>query len=60
MKEPLETSGLKGEQRELLESNCCENRATGKEGETDHKRHKNSPQKRRNVGTPIGYSGLIP
>jgi hypothetical protein len=48
---------LRREQREQLESNHRENRATGKEGETDHRRHKHSPRKRRNGCTPVGYSG---
>jgi hypothetical protein len=40
------------EQREQLESNHGENRAMGKEGEADHRRHKYSPRKRINGGTP--------
>jgi hypothetical protein len=40
-----------------LDSNHRENLATGKEGEADHRRHKHSARKRRNRGTPIGYSG---
>jgi hypothetical protein len=36
-----------------------ENWATGKEGGTDHRRYKHSPQKRMNGGTPVGYSGRI-
>jgi hypothetical protein len=40
-----------------LDSNHRENRATGKEGETDHRRHKHSPRKGRNCGAPSGYSG---
>jgi hypothetical protein len=27
------------------------------EGETNHRRHKHSPQKRRNGGIPVGYLG---
>jgi hypothetical protein len=46
------------EQREKLESNHRENRATGKEGESDHRRHKHSSWKR-NGSTPVGYSGRI-
>jgi hypothetical protein len=41
--------------REQLESNHRENWAKGKD-ETDHRRHKHSPQKRRNGGTSVGYS----
>jgi hypothetical protein len=44
---------------EQLESNHRENRATGKEGETKHRRHKHSPRDRSNGGTPVGYSGRI-
>jgi hypothetical protein len=36
--------------REQLESNPLKNRAMGKEGETDHRRHRHSPRKRRNGG----------
>jgi hypothetical protein len=50
---------LRREQREQLESNRSENRATGKEGEADHKRHKHSPRKRRNGGMPVGHSERI-
>jgi hypothetical protein len=46
---------LRREQREHLVSIHRENRATGKEGEVDHTRHKNSPVKR-NAGIPVGYS----
>jgi hypothetical protein len=35
------------EQREQLESNHCENRVTGKDGEADYKHHKHIPSKRR-------------
>jgi hypothetical protein len=52
-------AALRREQREQLESNHRENRATGKEGETDHRHHKHSPLKRRNDGTPVGYSGRV-
>jgi hypothetical protein len=34
------------ELREQLGSNHCENRATGKEGEVDYRRHKLSPRKK--------------
>jgi hypothetical protein len=50
---------LKREQWEKLGSNHCENQATGKEGKADHKRHKNSPQKRRNGTMPVRYLGWI-
>jgi hypothetical protein len=39
--------------REQLDSNHCENQATGKEGENDHRCYKYSPQKRRSGGTPV-------
>jgi hypothetical protein len=52
-------AALRREQREQLESNHSENRATGMEGEADHKRHKHSPQKRRTGSTPVGYSRWI-
>jgi hypothetical protein len=52
-------AALRREQREQLESNQHEKRATGKEGEADHKGHKYSPRKRRNGGTPVGNSGRI-
>jgi hypothetical protein len=48
-------AALRKEQREQLGSNYSENRATGKKGEVDHRRHKHSPRKKINVGTPIGY-----
>jgi hypothetical protein len=54
---PIGYSGravLRREQREELE-----NRATGKEGEADHRRQEHSPRKRRNGGAPVGYSGRI-
>jgi hypothetical protein len=50
---------LKREPREQLESNHSENRATGNKGETDHRRHKHCPRKRRNGGTPVGHSGRM-
>jgi hypothetical protein len=50
---------LRREKQEQLESNHSENPVTGKEGETDHRRHKHSPQKRRNDGMPVCYSGQI-
>jgi hypothetical protein len=37
-----------------LESNHHGNRSTEKVGEVDHGRHKQSPRKRRNGGTPLG------
>jgi hypothetical protein len=37
-------AALRREQRERLESNHCENRVTGKEGETDQKHHKHNPR----------------
>jgi hypothetical protein len=40
-----ERAVLKREQREWLENNHRENRTRGKEGETDHRRHKHSPRK---------------
>jgi hypothetical protein len=49
-------AALRREQREQL-SNHHDSRATEKEGEADHRHHKPSPRKRRNGGTPIGYSG---
>jgi hypothetical protein len=45
--------------REQLEINHCENRATWKEGEDDHKCHKHSPQRTRNGSMPVGYSRQI-
>jgi hypothetical protein len=39
-----------------LETNHHENRSTGVEDETDHRRHKHSPRKRRNGGTHGGNS----
>jgi hypothetical protein len=50
-------AALRREQREDWESHRRENRATGKEGETDHRRHLHSPRKSRNDGMPVGYSG---
>jgi hypothetical protein len=44
---------LKREQREQLERNYRENLVTGKEGEADHRFHKQSLRKRRNVGTSV-------
>jgi hypothetical protein len=52
-------AALRKEQREQLDSNHRENRAKGKECEADHRRHKHSPQKRRNGGMSVGYSGRI-
>jgi hypothetical protein len=51
MTESLGRSSLKGEQRDQLETNHRENRATGKKYETEKRRHKHSPRKRRN-GAP--------
>jgi hypothetical protein len=51
----------KSEQREQLGSNQRENRATGKEGEADHRRHKHSPQKRKKWSYAcrlVGKNGL--
>jgi hypothetical protein len=48
---------LRRKQREQLGSNHRDNRVTLEEGETDLRRHKHSPWKRRNGGTPVGYSG---
>jgi hypothetical protein len=59
IKEQPWKSGLKGEMRGQLEKNHRGNRSTGKESETDNRRHKHSPRKRINGGTPVGYSGLI-
>jgi hypothetical protein len=39
--------------REQLERNHRENRATGKKGEADHRRHKHSPRKGRNYGMAV-------
>jgi hypothetical protein len=52
-------AAFRREQRKQLESNHHENRATGKEGEADHRRHKHSLRERRNVGAPVGYSRRI-
>lgn len=49
-------AALTRKKRKQLETNHRENRATGKEGEGDHRRHKHIPRKRRNGGTPVGYS----
>jgi hypothetical protein len=49
-------AALRRMQREQLESNHRESRATRKESEADHRSHKHSPRKR-NGGTPVGYSG---
>jgi hypothetical protein len=57
IREPLWTKALRNKQREQLGSNHLENRATGTQVEADHMRHKHSPEKRRNGGTPVGYSG---
>jgi hypothetical protein len=46
-------AALRREKQEQLETNHRENRATGKEGETDHRRHKHNPRRRRNGGTPV-------
>jgi hypothetical protein len=43
IREPLGTSGL-NEGVAQLQSNC---RATGKEGEADHRRHKHSPEEKK-------------
>jgi hypothetical protein len=45
-----EQATLRREQREQLESNQRQNRATGKEDEADHRCHKHNPRKRRNGG----------
>jgi hypothetical protein len=50
---------LRREQRMQLKSNYRENRPTGKEGDTNHRLHKHSPQKRRNDGSPVGHLGRI-
>jgi hypothetical protein len=47
------------EQWERSESKHCEEPSHRKEGETDHSHCKNSPRKRRNGGTPVGYLGWI-
>jgi hypothetical protein len=52
----LGCAALWREQQEHLESNHRQNRATGNEGEVAQSRHKHSPRKR-NGGTPVGYSG---
>jgi hypothetical protein len=39
--------------QEQLRSNQCENRATGEEGEANHRCHKHSPQNRKNGNTPV-------
>jgi hypothetical protein len=57
-KKPLLTSSLTERAAEAVGSNHRKNRATGKEGETDHRRHKHSPRKR-NGGTPVDYSGQM-
>jgi hypothetical protein len=54
IREPLGTSGLKEGAAGAVGE--CKLRH-GEEGETDHRLHKQSPQKRRNGGTPVGYSG---
>jgi hypothetical protein len=43
----LGRAALRREQREPLEINHPENRATEEKGKTEHRRHKHSPQKRR-------------
>jgi hypothetical protein len=50
---------LKRELQEQLQSKNRWNRVIGKEGEDNHRRHKHSPQKRRNGCMPVGYSGWI-
>jgi hypothetical protein len=45
-------SGPETLRRKQLESNHRENRATGKEGEADHRGHKHSPQKIRKAVCP--------
>jgi hypothetical protein len=52
-------ASIKRKQWEQLEGNHRENRATANEGEADHRRHKQSPQKIWNGGTPVSYSGRI-
>jgi hypothetical protein len=52
-------AALKREQRERFETNLCENRGMGKDGETGHSRYKHSPWKIRNDGMPVGYLGQI-
>jgi hypothetical protein len=54
---PLGKAALRREQTEQLDSNHRENRATKKEGEADHRRHKHSPRRRTNGGKPVDYSG---
>jgi hypothetical protein len=54
-----EGAALRREQQEQLESNHCENQATGKEGEVDHRRSKHSSWKRRNGSKPVGCLGQI-
>jgi hypothetical protein len=54
-----ERAALRREQREELEGDHHEIRATGKEGEFDHRHYKHSPRNRRNGGTSVGYSGRI-
>jgi hypothetical protein len=50
LREKTGTRGLKEEAGEQLDRNHRENRASGQESETDHRRHKHSPRKRRNGG----------
>jgi hypothetical protein len=52
-------SGRAALRRKKWDSSHPDNRTAGKEGETDHRRHKHSPRKIRNSGTPVGYSGRI-
>jgi hypothetical protein len=49
---------LSREHQEQLRSNHCENHATGKEGEANHRHHKHNLRKKRNGGMPLGYLGL--
>jgi hypothetical protein len=39
--------------------NTAEKPSHGKQGETDHRRRKHSPRRRRNGGTRVGHSGRI-
>jgi hypothetical protein len=52
-------AAFRREEWEKLQGNHRENRATGKEDEADHRHYKQSPRKRRNGSTPVGYSGWI-
>jgi hypothetical protein len=59
MRELLRISSLKEGAAGAVGEYHFENQAVGEKAETDHRRHKHSPCKRRNDSAPVDHSGQI-